>query len=76
MPRKSIFNKNLLDMVKNTVFSIKTHLKSPLFLPENVEPVQNSVSFAQALAVFRPTAYKTAFFSGCCCKAEVLQQPL
>jgi hypothetical protein len=30
----------------------------------------------QALAVFRPTAYKTAFFSGCCCKTEVLQQPL
>jgi hypothetical protein len=36
---------------------------------------------AQALAVFRPTGYKTAFFSGCCCNRtgktgspEVLQQ--
>jgi Holliday junction DNA helicase RuvA len=38
--------------------------------------LQNSVSFAQALAVFRPTGYKTAFFNGCCCKTEVLQQPL
>jgi hypothetical protein len=35
--RKSIFNKNLLDMVKNTVFSIKKRLKRPLFLPENVK---------------------------------------
>jgi hypothetical protein len=38
--------------------------------------LQNSVSFAQALAVFRPMAYQTAFFSGCCCETEVLQQPL
>jgi hypothetical protein len=38
--------------------------------------LQKSVTFAQALAVFRPLGCKTAFFSGCCCKAEVLQQPL
>jgi hypothetical protein len=38
--------------------------------------LQKSVTFAQALAVFRPTGCKTTFFSGCCCKTEVLQQPL
>jgi hypothetical protein len=37
--------------------------------------LQNPVGFAQALAVFRPTGYKTAIFSDCCCKTEVLQQP-
>jgi hypothetical protein len=37
--------------------------------------LQNSVSFAEALAVFRPTAYKTAFFSGCSFKTEVLKEP-
>jgi hypothetical protein len=37
LSRKSIFNKNLLDMVKNTVFSIKKRLKKPLLLPENVK---------------------------------------
>jgi hypothetical protein len=37
--------------------------------------LQNSVSFAEALAVFRPRAYKTAFFSGCSFKTEVLKEP-
>jgi hypothetical protein len=29
----------------------------------------------QALAVFRPMAYKTAIFKGSCSKTEVLEQP-
>jgi hypothetical protein len=42
---------------------------------------QNSVSFDEALAVFRPTnlrfgAYKTAIFKGCSFKTEVLKEPL
>jgi hypothetical protein len=36
--------------------------------------LQNPVGFAKALAVFRPTAYKTAFFSGCSFKTEVLKE--
>jgi hypothetical protein len=36
---------------------------------------QNSVSFDEALAVFRPTAYKTAIFKGCSFKTEVLKGP-
>jgi hypothetical protein len=43
--------------------------------PYNIEPVQNSVSFAQALAVSRQKAAKHAFFSGCNCKTGVLQLP-
>ena len=38
--------------------------------------LQNSVSFAEALAVFRLLACKTAFFSGCTFKTGVLQVPL
>jgi hypothetical protein len=37
--------------------------------------LQNSVSFAEALAVFRPAGYKTAFFRGCSFKTEVLKEP-
>jgi hypothetical protein len=37
--------------------------------------LQNPVGFAEALAVFRPMAYKTAFFSGCSFKTEVLKEP-
>jgi hypothetical protein len=47
-----------------------------MITPKILRLSQNSVSFAQAFAVFRPTGYKTAFFSGCCRKIEVLQQPL
>jgi hypothetical protein len=43
--------------------------------------LQNSVSFAKALAVLRPRAAnlwfdKTALFSGCSFKTEVLKEPL
>jgi hypothetical protein len=38
--------------------------------------LQNPVGFAEALAVFRPTACKTAFFNGCSFKTEVLKEPL
>jgi hypothetical protein len=36
---------------------------------------QNSVSFDEAIAVFRPTAYKTAVFKGCSFKIEILKEP-
>jgi hypothetical protein len=38
--------------------------------------LQNSVSFAEARAVFRSTGCKTAFFRGCSFKTEVLKEPL
>jgi hypothetical protein len=37
--------------------------------------LQNPVGLAEAPAVFRPTACKTAFFSGCSFKTEVLKEP-
>jgi hypothetical protein len=38
--------------------------------------LQNSVDFAEALAVFRPTGYKAAFFRGSSFKTEVLKEAL
>jgi hypothetical protein len=58
------------------IFKIKNMKIMPIEMSNLLNLLQNSVSFAQAIAVFRPTDYKTAFFSGCCCKTEVLQQPL
>jgi hypothetical protein len=42
----------------------------------NYTNLQNSVSFAEALAVFRPTGCKTAFFKGYSFKTKVLKEPL
>jgi hypothetical protein len=38
--------------------------------------LQNPVGFAEALAVFRPAGCKTAFFTGCSFKTEVLKEAL
>jgi hypothetical protein len=37
--------------------------------------LQNPVDFAEALAVFRPPAYKTAVFRGRFFKTEILKKP-
>jgi hypothetical protein len=49
---------------------------------QNIEPVPKLIDYAlkrmvlgQALTVFRPTAYKTAFFKGYFPKTEVFGKP-
>jgi predicted nucleic acid-binding protein len=42
----------------------------------HIEPLQNSVSFAEAMQFLALRATKHAFFNGCSCNTEVLQEPL